>query len=319
MKLRNFMIGITIACVPLVVHGQTFPVKPVRLIVTYPAGGSADTLARFLGQHLSETWSQQLVVDNRPGANGIVGTELAAKSPPDGYTLYLATDGPISINPSLYANLPYDWKRDFAPVTLLAILNQVLVVPASLPAQSVQELIALAKQRPGQLNYASIGIGSSPHLGAELFKSLAGVDMTHVPYKGAGQTVSALLSGEAAMLFTSEQTAAPHVKSGKLRALATTAKKRSIVFPDVPTVAESGLPEFEMRIWFGLFAPAGTPEALIRKLHADFASSLQTMRDALIARGYDPQSSTPEEFRALVQNDQDRWAALVRKAGIKAQ
>jgi tripartite-type tricarboxylate transporter receptor subunit TctC len=317
MKLRNAFFAVVIA--PALVFAQAFPNKPVRLIVTYPAGGSADTLARFLGQQLSETWSQQLVVDNRPGANGIVGTEAAAKAPPDGYTLYLATDGPISINPSLYANLPYDWRRDFAPVTLLAILNQVLVVPASLPVQNVQELIALARQRPGQLNYASIGIGSSPHLGAELFKSLAGVDMTHIPYKGAGQTITALLTGEASMLFTSEQTAAPHVKSGKLRALATTARKRSIVFPDVPTVAESGLPEFEMRIWFALFAPAGTPDVLLKKLNADFAAALQTIRDGLIARGYDPQSSTQEELRTLVQDDQDRWAALVRKAGIKAQ
>ena len=317
MKLRNAFFAVVIA--PALVFAQAFPNKPVRLIVTYPAGGSADTLARFLGQQLSETWSQQLVVDNRPGANGIVGTEAAAKAPPDGYTLYLATDGPISINPSLYANLPYDWRRDFAPVTLLAILNQVLVVPASLPVQNVQELIALARQRPGQLNYASIGIGSSPHLGAELFKSLAGVDMTHIPYKGAGQTITALLTGEASMLFTSEQTAAPHVKSGKLRALATTARKRSIVFPDVPTVAESGLPEFEMRIWFALFAPAGTPDPLLKKLNADFAAALHSMRDALIARGYDPQPSTPEELRTLVQDDQDRWAALVRKAGIKAQ
>jgi len=319
MNIWCFLIAITMAVMPWMVHGQAFPSKPVRLIVTYPAGGSADTLARFLGQQLSETWSQQLVVDNRPGANGIVGTDAAAKAPPDGYTLYLATDGPISINPSLYANLPYDWRRDFAPVTLLAVLNQVLVVPASLPAQNVPELIALAKQRPGQLNYASIGIGSSPHLGAELFKSLAGVDMTHIPYKGAGQTVTALLTGEASMLFTSEQTAAPHVKSGRLRALATTAKKRSIVFPDVPTVAESGLPEFEMRIWFALFAPAGTPEPVVRKLNADFAAALVTMREGLIARGYDPQSSTPEELRTLVQDDQDRWAALVRKAGIRAQ
>jgi tripartite-type tricarboxylate transporter receptor subunit TctC len=318
MKPRALLVGIAIGLSPWLVHSQGYPSKPVRLIVTYPAGGSADTLARFLGQNLSDTWGQQLVVDNRPGANGIVGTEAAAKSPPDGYTLYLATDGPISINPSLYT-LPYDWKRDFAPVTLLAVLNQVMVVPASLPAQSVQELIALAKKNPGKLNYASIGIGSSPHLGAELFKSLAGVDMTHIPYKGAGQTITALLTGEAQMLFTSEQTAAPQVKAGKLRALATTARKRSLVFPDVPTVAESGLPDYEMRIWFALFAPAGTPESLIRKLNADFTAALRSQRDALVARGYDPQASTPEELRALVQDDQDRWAALVRKAGIKAQ
>jgi tripartite-type tricarboxylate transporter receptor subunit TctC len=316
MKFRSFLFFIALA--PALAWGQAYPAKPVRLIVTYPAGGSADTLARFLGQRLSETWSQQLVVDNRPGANGIVGTEAAAKSPPDGYTLYLATDGPISINPSLYA-LPYDWKRDFAPVTLLAILNQVLIVPASLPAQNVQELIALAKQSPGKLNFASIGIGSSPHLGAELFKSLAGIEITHIPYKGAGQTITALLTGEAAMLFTSEQTAAPHVKSGKLRALATTAKKRSIVFPDVPTVSESGLPDFEMRIWFALVVPAGTPDPILKKLNTDFGAALQSQREALVARGYDPQASTPEELRTLVQDDQDRWAALVRKAGIKAQ
>ena len=232
--------------------GQAYPSKPVKLIVPYPAGGSADTLARLIGQKLSEIWGQPVVVDNKPGANGIIGTDLAAKSLPDGYTLYVGTDGPISINPSLYANMPYDWKKDFVPVSLMAVLNQVLVVHPSLPATSVQELVALAKSKPGQLNYASMGRGSSPHLGAELFKSVAGVDITHVPYKGSAQSITGLLAGEVSLFFVGISTAAPFVKAGRLRALAVTSKKRSDALADVPTFVESGLPDVELGIWFGL-------------------------------------------------------------------
>ena len=319
---RKFFLAMVMAAmVPSLAWAQSFPGKPVKLIVPYPPGGAADTTARIIGQRLSELWSQQLVIDNRPGANGIIGTELAAKAAPDGYTLYLATDGPVSINPSMYANLPYDWKRDFAPITLLAIMNQVLVVPSSLPVTNVQELIALARQRPGQLNYASLGVGASTHLGAEQFKSLAGLDITHVPYKGAGQTVTALLTGEAQLLFTSEQTVAPQVKAGNPRAIGTSGKKRTVTFPDVPTIAESGLPDYEMKAWFGLFAPKGTPEPLLRKYNADVAKILdiKELRDTLVTRGFNPQSSSPEEFRTLVQEDQDRWAALIAKLGIKPQ
>ena len=272
------------------------------------------------GPRLTELWGQQLVVENRAGASSIIGTELAAKSPPDGYTLYLATDTPITVNPSLFVNLPYDWKRDFAPVSLLATLNQVLVVHPSVPARNVQELVALAKQKPGQLNYASMGAGSSPHLAAELLKSLANVDITHVPYKGSPQSITALLAGEVTLFFVGESTAAPQVRAGKLRALGTTGKRRSEVYPDAPTIAE-GVPGFEMGIWFGIFAPAGVTDSILRKLNADLVKALETkeVRSALVARGFDPQAGTPEEFRALVQKDQDRWSALIKQIGIKPQ
>ncbi len=301
--------------------GQAYPSKPVKLIVPYPAGGSADTLARLIGQKLSEIWGQPVVVDNKPGANGIIGTDLAAKSLPDGYTLYVGTDGPISINPSLYANMPYDWKKDFVPVSLMAVLNQILVVHPSLPATSVQELVALAKSKPGQLNYASMGRGSSPHLGAELFKSVAGVDITHVPYKGSAQSITGLLAGEVSLFFVGISTAAPFVKAGRLRALAVTSKKRSDALADVPTFVESGLPDVELGIWFGLFAPAGTPPAVISRLNTDIAKvlDLAEVRQALASRGFEPRGSSPEEFRELIQKDQNRWAALIRQLGIKPE
>lgn len=299
---------------------QNYPDRPVKVIVPYQAGGSADTLIRIVGQRLSELWSQQLVVENRAGASSIIGTELAAKSAPDGYTLYLATDTPIVVNPSLFAKLPYDWKRDFTPVSLLATLNQVLIVHPSVQARNVQELIALARQKPGQLNYASMGVGSSPHLAAEQFKSLANVEITHVPYKGSPQSITALLAGEVSMFFVGESTAAPHVKAGKLRALGTTGKNRSEVYPDVPTIGE-GVPGFEMGIWFGVFAPARLPDSVLRKLNADLVKALEAkeVRTALAARGFDAKSSSPEEFRVLVERDQDRWAALIRQIGIKPQ
>lgn len=299
---------------------QNYPDRPVKVIVPYQAGGAADTLIRVLGPRLSDLWGQQLVVENRAGASSIIGTEVAAKSAPDGYTLYLATDTPIAVNPSLFANLPYEWKRDFVPVSLLATLNQVLVVHPSVPARNVQELVALAKQKPGQLNFASMGAGSSPHLAAELLKSLAGVDITHVPYKGSPQSITALIAGEVSLFFVGESTAAPHVKAGKLRALGTTGRNRSEVYPEVPTIGE-GVPGFEMGIWFGIFAPAALPDNVLRKLNADLVKALgaKEVRTALGARGFNPQSSTPEEFRALVQRDQDRWAALIRQIGIKPQ
>ncbi len=243
-------------------------------------------LLRVLGQHVGEMWSQPLVLDNRPGASGIIATELAAKAPPDGYTLYLGTDGPLTINPSLHASLPYDWRRDFAPITLSAVAGQVPVVSSSVPARNVQDLIALARQQLGCINYASAGVGGSPHLGAEQFKVHAGVDLAHIPYEGGPQTITALLTDEAQVLFTTESSAAPHVKSGKMRMLAPTSKKRSAGFPDVPTVAEQGLPDFEMNVWFALFAPAGTPVPVLMKLNADFVRLLdkKDVREALQAR-----------------------------------
>lgn len=300
---------------------QAYPVKPVKLIVPYAPGGSGDAVARFVAQRLSEMWSQQIVIDNKPGANGILGTEIAAKSPADGYTLYMGTDSQVSINPSMYANLPYDWKRDFAPISLLATMTQVMLVPTSLPVTNVQELIALARQRPGTLNYSSIGIGSTPHLESELFNSLAGVNIVHVPYKTAGQTMASLLTGEAQVLFTSESTAAPHIKSGKVRAIASVGKKRTNASPDVPTLAESGLPDYEMGSWYALLAPTGTPDWIVRKLNADVAKVLESkeLRASLAAVGLEAQGSTPEGLRDYAQRDQERQSALIRKLGIKPQ
>ena len=301
--------------------GQGFPSRPVKVIIPYPAGGSADTLVRLLGQRLGEVWSQQVIADNRPGANGIIATDLAAKSPSDGYTLYLGTDATVSVNPSLYTNIPYDWNRDFAPISLLATSQQVLVVHPSLPARTVQDLIYLANEKPGQLNYASMGVGSSPHLGAELFLSLANVKITHVPYKGSAQSITALLGGEVSVFFVGESTAAPFVQAGKLRAIGTTGKSRSTIFPNIPTIAESGLPNYEMGIWFAMFAPGATPAPILRKLHDDIVVALEVreLRDALASRGFDATSSSPDELKVLVQKDTDRWSALIQRVGIKRQ
>ena len=319
---RTVMLGAALAAItPRVAWTQSYPSKPIKLVVPYAPGGSADVLGRVVGRHLSELWSQQVVIDNRPGANGILGTEFAAKQPPDGYTLYLGTDSQNSINPSIYASVPYHWPRDFAPVTLLATMTQVMLVPTSLPVQTVQELIALAKQRPGQINYASIGIGSTPHLEAELFNSMTGVNIVHVPYKSAGQTVSALLNGEAQVLFTSESTAAPHIKSGKVRAIASVGRQRTNSSPDVPTLIESGLPGYEMGTWYGLLVPTGTADDIVRKLHADTIKVLESndLRALLGVQGLEARSSSPEEFRVFAQRDAERQAELIRKLGIKPQ
>ncbi len=319
---RTVMLGAAFATIsPRVAWTQSYPAKPIKLVVPYAPGGSADVLGRVVGRRLSDMWSQQVIIDNKPGANGILGTEFAAKQPPDGYTLYLGTDSQNSINPSIYASVPYNWSRDFAPVTLLATMTQVMLVPTSLPVQTVQELIAFAKQRPGQLNYASIGIGSTPHLESELFNSMAGVHIVHVPYKSAGQTVAALLTGEAQVLFTSESTAAPHIKSGKVRAIASVGRQRTSGSPDVPTLIESGLPGYEMGSWYGLLVPAGTAEDIIRKLHADTVKALESteLRALLGVQGLEARPSSPVDFQAFAQRDAERQAELIRKLGIKPQ
>lgn len=301
--------------------GQAWPNKPVRVIVPYPAGGAGDIVMRVVGQQLGEMWSQQVVVDNRTGASGIVGAELAAKSTPDGYTLFLTAPEIITVLPSLFLKLPYEWKRDFAPISVVASMNMVLVVHPGLPARNVQELVALAKQKPGQLTYASAGAGSYPHLNAELFKSLSGADILHVPYKGGQQGMTAVLAGEVSMFFLGESTAAPTIKAGRLRAIGTTAKKRSTLLTDVPPIAESGLPDFDRDVWFGLFAPAGTPDAIVQKINADWGKAIQSreLREAIISRGFDAASNSPEEFRALIQKEQERFSALIKAIGIKAQ
>ena len=301
---------------------QDFPTRPVRFIVPYAAGGSGDLLARLLGNKLAAIWGQQVVVDNRAGGGGLIGTEFAARSDPDGYTLYLATDGPLTVAASLYKRVPYDWKRDFAPVSMLAMGYQVLIVRASLPARNLQELIALAREKPGELNYASIGIGSAPHLGAELFKSVAKVDVTHVPYRGSSaQAISALLAGDVAMFLVGTSTAVSHIQSGALRGLAVTAGKRVDGLPDVPTFAEAGLPGVDVSLWFAVLVPNGTPAPIVKKLNADSAQVVADpdFRQALAVRGFDAVSSSPEELAQFLAKDYVKLSDLIQKLGLQVE
>jgi tripartite-type tricarboxylate transporter receptor subunit TctC len=301
---------------------QDFPTRPVRFIVPYAAGGSGDLLARLLGNKLAAIWGQQVVVDNRAGGGGLIGTEFAARSDPDGYTLYLATDGPLTVAASLYKRVSYDWKRDFAPVSMLAMGYQVLIVRASLPARNLQELIALARQKPGELNYASIGIGSAPHLGAELFKSVAKVDVTHVPYRGSSaQAISALLAGDVAMFLVGTSTAVSHIQSGALRGLAVTAGKRVDGLPDVPTFAEAGLPGVDVSLWFAVLVPTGTPAPIIKKLNADIAQVVADpdFKQALAVRGFDAVSSSPEELAQFLDKDYVKFRDLIQKLGLQVE
>jgi tripartite-type tricarboxylate transporter receptor subunit TctC len=301
---------------------QDFPTRPVRFIVPYAAGGSGDLLARLLGNKLAVIWGQQVVVDNRAGGGGLIGTEFAARSDPDGYTLYLATDGPLTVAASLYKRVSYDWKRDFAPVSMLAMGYQVLIVRASLPARNLQELIALARQKPGELNYASIGIGSAPHLGAELFKSVGKVDVTHVPYRGSSaQAISALLAGDVAMFLVGTSTAVSHIQSGALRGLAVTAGKRVDGLPDVPTFAEAGLPGVDVSLWFAVLVPNGTPAPIIKKLNADIAQIVADpdFKQALAVRGFDAVSSSPEELAQFLDKDYVKFRDLIQKLGLQVE
>lgn len=298
---------------------QDFPSRPVRFIVPYAAGGSGDLLARLLGAKLANMWGQQVVVDNRAGGGGLIGTEAAARSDPDGYTLYLATDGPLTVAASLYKRVPYDWKRDFAPVSMLAMGYQVLIVRASLPARDLQEFIALARQKPGELNYASIGIGSAPHLAAELFKSVAKVDITHVPYRGSSaQAITALIAGDVAMFLVGTSTAVPHIKSGALRGLAVTSNKRVDGLQEVPTFAEAGLPGVDVSLWFAVLVPGGTPPAVVTKLNADIARVVADpeFKQALAVRGFEAVSSSPEQLAQFLDKDYVKFHDLIRKLGL---
>jgi tripartite-type tricarboxylate transporter receptor subunit TctC len=301
---------------------QDYPSRPVRFIVPYAAGGSGDLLARLLGNKLASLWGQQVVIDNRAGGGSLIGTEAAARSDPDGYTLYLATDGPLTIAASLYKRVPYDWKRDFVPVSMLAMGYQVLIVRASLPARNLQEFIALARQKPGELNYASIGIGTAPHLGAELFKSVAKVDITHVPYRGSSaQAITALIAGDVAMFLVGTSTAVPHIQSGELRGLAVTSGKRVDGLPDVPTFAEAGLPGVDVSIWFAVLVPSGTPPAIVKKLNADIARVVgdPEFKQALAVRGFDAIASSPEQLAEFLDKDYVKFRDLIAKLGLQVE
>ena len=300
---------------------ETYPAKPVRIIVPFPPGGPVDTLARIVGQQLSPALGQQVIIDNRPGANGIIGTDLAGKAAPDGYTLLMGNLGPLAINVSLYRKLPYDPVRGFAPVAMVAVAPQILVAHPSLPARSVRELVQLAKARPGQLVYGSPGTGSGAHLSMELFKTMTAVDIVHIPYKGATPALADLLGGQTSLVLSSIVPAQPFVKTGKLRGLAVTGRTRTPALPEVPTMAESGLPGFEAMAWFGVLAPAGTPQAIVLRLNSEIAGILRKpeIKDQLAGFGSEPGGGMPEEFAAYIKTEIGKWGKVIKDAGIKEE
>lgn len=303
---------------PAITYG--YPEKSIRIVVGFPPGGGADLVARLIAQKLQQAWGQPVLVDNRAGAGGNLGTEIVAKSNPDGYTLVLSSPGPIAVNPSLMPNMPYNPRKDFAPVTLAAFGPNVLVVPPALPATGVKELIALARTSANRLNYGSSGPGSTPHLSAELFKMMAKVDAVHVPFKGASPAVVDIVAGRIDLLFVDMGSVLSQVQAQRLRALAVTSSGRSSVLPDVPTVSEAGLPGYEAVVWWGLLAPAGTPTAVIDKLHQAVVDILRMseIRSRLIAaQGAEVVGNTPKEFADFIQNETIKWATVIKSAGIK--
>jgi tripartite-type tricarboxylate transporter receptor subunit TctC len=300
-------------------NAQSYPTKPMRLIVGSAPGGPIDFTARLTAQKITEELGQSVVVDNRSGAGGTIGTEFVAKSAPDGYTLLMGSAATLCITPNLYPKISYDTLRDFAPVSTVAAVSYAVVVHPSIAAKSVQEFIALAKAKPGQLRFGSAGSGSVTHLAVELFKSMAAVDFVHVPYKGAGPAMIDLLGGQLDFMFDSLLTSMPLVKAGKLRALAQTGARRSVVLPELPTIAESVLPGYEVATWFGLVAPAGTPRGIITKLSAAIVKGLGVagVRDRLLSQGLEPIGNSPEEFSKLLRKELPKWAQVVKVSGAK--
>ena len=300
---------------------QPYPNRPLRIVVPFPPGGGTDIGTRIVAQKLQEAWGQAVIVENKPGAAGIVGTELTAKSAPDGYTFMMGNIGTHAINVSLYKKLAYDPVRDFAPVSMVADLPLLLLVHPSVPANSVKELIVLAKSQPGKLNFSSSGAGGSMHVAAELFKSMTGVDMVHIPYKGGAPAVADLLSGQVALSFSTVLETIQHVKAGKVRALAVTNDHRSIALPDLPTIAEAGLPGYQSISWLALFAPAGTPKEIVNKVSAESVRILKLpdVKERLLAQGAEPIGSTPEQLAAILAADIAKYAKVIRESGYKPE
>jgi tripartite-type tricarboxylate transporter receptor subunit TctC len=298
---------------------QDYPTKPVRMLVTLPPGSSSDIVARVLGENLTKSLGQQFLVENRPGAAGNVAAAVAAKAPPDGYTLFVSTFSTHGTNPSLYSQLGFDPVRDFAPIVLLSSNPNVLVVLPSTPVKSVKELIALARSRPGDVTYSSGGAGTSQHMAGEFFQQLAGVKLTHVPYKGTPQGMIGVLSGEVAMMFPSVPVAIGHVKAGKLRGLGVTSAKRVAWWPEMPSIVEAGLPGFDVSAWFGLSAPARSPEAVVKKLNGEANKVLSTpaVRSNLNSQGMEVHGGTPQDYASFINAELARWAKVVKTSGIK--
>ncbi len=298
-----------------------YPMRPVRMIVPFPPGGANDIVARVLGQRLHERWGRPVVIDNRAGAGGNIGTEMGAKAAPDGYTLLIGSGSTLASNVGLYPKLPFHPTRDFAPITVIAVAPYVLAVNSAVAAASVQDLIQLAKANPGRLNYSSFGEGSSAHLIGEMFKRMAGIDIVHVPYKGGSPALSAVIGGEVQMTFSNLSVALPQVKAGKVKGLAVGSVKRSSAVPELPTVAESGVPGFEATAWVGIVAPAGVRRALIQRLNREIHAVLADadMKSQLASRGLEPAATSPEEFARHIRTEIERWSMVIREAGVRAE
>jgi tripartite-type tricarboxylate transporter receptor subunit TctC len=300
---------------------QSYPARPVRIVVPFPPGGGTDIGTRIIAQKLQESWGQPIVVENKPGAAGIVGTEMVAKAAPDGYTLIMGNIGTHAINISLYKKLSYDPVKDFAPISQVAWLPLFLLVHPSIPVNSVKELIALAKAKPGELNFSSSGAGGSMHVAAELFKNMTGVNMVHIPYKGGSPAVADLLSGQVALSFATVLETLSHVKSGRVRALAVTSAARSTAYPELPTVAEAGVPGYESISWLGLFAPAGTPGDIVNRISSDVQRviRLPEVKERLLAQGAEPIGTSPEQFALALRSDIAKYARIIRESGYKTE
>ena len=299
---------------------QPFPSKPIKIVVPYPPGGFNDTLGRTLADKMQKDWGQTVVVENRPGANTLIGTDYVAKAPADGYTL-LVVAFPFAVTPSLIRNMPYDTLRDFQPIVLAATSPNLLVVNPDMPIHSVQELIAAAKAKPHSLSYASTGNGSSNHISMELFKTMAGVDIVHSPYKGSAPAVTDLLGGQVQVMFDNVPNVLQHVKAGKLRALAVTSARRTPLAPDIPTVAEAGVPGYDLSVWFGVVAPAATPREVVQKINAECLKilAMPDVRERFLAQGVEPVGSTPEQFGEHIRAQMAKWTKVVQDAGVKAE
>lgn len=304
-----------------IAFGQSYPTKPIRVIVSYPAGGANDIVARTIGQKLKDLIGASIVVENRAGAGGTIGADIAAKAPADGYTLLMAA-GAHALAPNLYAKMPYDIVKDFAPISLAAKSTYLLVIRPGVPANSVAELIALAKSKPGQLNYASSGIGAPPHLAAEMFNTLAKVQITHVAYKGDAPVITDMLGGHVDLTFIAVSAVSPHIKSGKLKALAVTSAQRTSVLPELPTIAEAGgLKDYDISTWWGLLAPAGTPQEVVSLLSGAMAkiAAMPDIKESFGALGIEPAANTPEQFTAFIQAEMQKFAKLAKLAGVKPE
>jgi len=319
--LARMTLAAVLALAATVSSGQLYPSKPIRIIVPFPPGGAVDFYARVVQEPLSEALGQPVIIDNRAGASGMIGADLVAKAPPDGYTLLLGNIASLAINVGIYPKMAYDPAKDFTPIMHTVDVNYVLVVHPSVPANSVAELVAYAKANPGKLSYGSAGSGSMPHLSTELMKALAGIDLVHVPYKGGGPMVTDLLGGSVQLAIADQANLMPHVKTGKLRALGVASPKRSAIYPELPTIAESGFAGYEATAWQGLVGPAGMPPDVVRRLNQTLAKvmALPAVRERLISGGLDPVADTPEEFGRFIRSEISKWSKIAKDVGAKAE